>query len=62
MSAIIDSSEKGYVLAGLPFDMDKQAAKLLEKDWMDVKHLALIADSGVKKSAPDLAPPPAENR
>lgn len=40
--AIVDASSKGVLLAGLPLEIDKQAAKLLGKDWKDVSHLKLI--------------------
>ena len=43
--AIMDSSEKGVILAGLPHEIDKQAAKLLALDWKDIGHLKLIEES-----------------
>lgn len=43
--AIIDASEQGYILAGKPFDMDQQAAKLLGKEWKSVSHLRLVGES-----------------
>ncbi len=43
--AVIDASEKGVILAGLPLDMDKQAAKLLGKDPKSVQYLRLIEQS-----------------
>lgn len=43
--AVIDASDKGYILAGKPLDMDKQAAKLLGKDWNSVAHLKLVDES-----------------
>lgn len=39
--AIIDASEKGALLAGLPLDMDKQAAKLIGMEWKNVGYLRL---------------------
>ena len=42
---IIDASEQGYVLAGLPLDMDKQAAKILGSEWKMVQHLRVIEDT-----------------
>jgi uncharacterized protein (DUF362 family) len=48
--AIIDGSEKGYILAGVPFEMDKQAVKLMPaKDWKSIPHLRLISESFVEK-------------
>lgn len=43
--AVIDASDKGLILAGLPLDMDKQAAKLLGKDPRSIQHLRLIEQS-----------------
>lgn len=46
---IIDASEQGYILAGKPFDMDKQAAKLLGKEYKAVSHLRLFEESFPEK-------------
>ncbi len=61
--AIIDSSEKGVILAGIPQDIDKQAAKLLGLDWKDVGHLRLVEENFLEKpkeeksdEIPNLAP------
>jgi uncharacterized protein (DUF362 family) len=43
--AIIDSSEKGVILAGIPQDVDKQAAKLLGLEWKDIGHLRLVEEN-----------------
>jgi uncharacterized protein (DUF362 family) len=43
--ALIDASEQGSILAGVPAEMDKQAAKLLGKEWKSVSHLRLIDES-----------------
>jgi uncharacterized protein (DUF362 family) len=48
--AIIDSSEKGVILAGLPRDVDKQAAKLLGLDWKEVGHLRLVEENFLKET------------
>ena len=40
---IIDASEKGYILAGQPFEIDKQATKIFGLDWRNIAHLDLIA-------------------
>lgn len=47
--AIIDASEKGVILAGFPFEMDKQAAKLLDKDFKSISHLRLVGESFVER-------------
>jgi len=43
--AIVDSSEKGVILAGLPLEVDKQASKLLGLEWKDVGHIRLVEES-----------------
>jgi len=43
--SILDASSKGLILAGLPLEIDKQAAKLLDKDWRNVPYIKLIDDS-----------------
>ncbi len=43
--SIIDASSKGLILAGLPLELDKQAAKLLDKDWRNVPYIKLIDES-----------------
>lgn len=43
--AIVDASEKGVILAGIPLEIDKQAAKLLGLDWKAISHLRLIDES-----------------
>ncbi len=43
--AIIDASEQGSILAGFPLDMDKQASKLLGKEWKEIQHLRLIDEN-----------------
>ncbi len=40
--AIIDASNQGFILAGQPLEMDKQAAKILGLDWQEVDHLRII--------------------
>lgn len=47
--AVIDSSEKGMILAGIPKDIDKQAAKLLGMEWKNVDHLRLVEESFLEK-------------
>ena len=41
--AVIDASEKGFILAGQSLEMDKQAAKVLGREWKAIEHLK-IAD------------------
>lgn len=43
--ALIDASEKGLILAGIPLDMDKQAARVMGKDWKSIAHLRLISEN-----------------
>ncbi len=43
--AIIDAAENGCIIAGLPIEIDKQAAKLLKGDWKSFSHLRLLGDS-----------------
>ena len=47
--AVIDSSDKGFILAGLPFELDKNAAKLLEKNWQMIPYLNLIHENTPKE-------------
>lgn len=51
--AIIDSSEKGVILAGLPQEVDKQASKLLGLEWKDVGHLRLVEESFLQAEKAD---------
>lgn len=43
--AVIDASEKGMILAGLPIEADKQAAKLLGIEWKTIGYLRIINES-----------------
>ncbi len=43
--AVIDASKQGQLLAGLPLEIDKQASKLLGKEWRSISHLRLIDES-----------------
>lgn len=47
--SVIDASAYGQVLAGLPIEIDKQAAKLLNKEWKLIPHLKLISESFSQK-------------
>ncbi len=44
-AAIIDASDYGLILVGKPLDIDKQAAKLIGKQWNTIQHLRLIDES-----------------
>lgn len=44
-TAIIDASEQGSILIGAPIEIDKQAARLLGKEWKSVQHLRLIDET-----------------
>lgn len=43
--AIIDASDKGYLITGKPLDMDKQATKLYGLDWNNIPHIRLVDES-----------------
>lgn len=43
--ALIDASEKGSIFAGMPFEIDKQASKLLGIDWKNIGYLRLIEEN-----------------
>ena len=43
--AVIDSSEKGFILAGIPKDLDKRAAKLLGLEGKNIDYLKLVEES-----------------
>ena len=43
--ALIDASSNDLILAGRPFEMDKQGAKVLGLDWKEVEWLRMIEDS-----------------
>ena len=43
--AVIDASDKGYIITGKPLDMDKQAAKTLGLDWNNIAHIRLVDES-----------------
>jgi uncharacterized protein (DUF362 family) len=40
--AVVDASERGMILAGLPLEIDKQSAKLLNLNWKNVPHIKLL--------------------
>ncbi|MEK6825352.1 MAG: DUF362 domain-containing protein [Nanoarchaeota archaeon] len=52
---VIDASEQGNILAGFPLEMDKQAAKLLGKEWRSVQYLKLIDEEFAQSFAQDTA-------
>jgi hypothetical protein len=43
--AVVDASEKGYILTGQPIEIDKQAAKLLGFIWKDISYLRLLTET-----------------
>jgi len=47
--AVIDASEQGVILAGLPISIDKQAAKLLDMEVKTVPHLRTIVENFPQK-------------
>jgi|SRR3989344_4079073 len=49
--AIIDASVQGMILAGLPISVDKQAAKLLGRDWKMIPHIKLVDESFLARTA-----------
>ena len=52
--AIIDASGKGKLLAGIPIDMDRQAAKLLDVAPENVAYLSFIEETfGIKEQGAD---------
>lgn len=43
--SIADACEFNVIMAGLPLEIDKQAAKLLGKEWKEVPYIKLIDES-----------------
>lgn len=43
--AVIDASQNGCIMAGLPLEIDKEAAKLFKGEWKSISHLRLLNDS-----------------
>jgi hypothetical protein len=43
--SVIDASKQGHILAGLPLEIDKQAAKIMNLDWKSISHLKLIDEA-----------------
>ncbi len=42
---VIDASAQGMILAGVPLEMDKQAARLLGREWKAIGYLKLVDES-----------------
>lgn len=42
---VMDASDYGQILAGLPIEIDKKAADLLGYEWRSIQHLRLIDES-----------------
>ncbi|MBU0760705.1 MAG: DUF362 domain-containing protein [Nanoarchaeota archaeon] len=51
--AVVDASSQGVILAGLPLEIDKQAAKLLGKNWKEIPYLKMIEESLTEKEEKD---------
>ena len=49
---IFDASAQGYILAGVPLEMDKQAAKLIGRDWTTIPYLKLLDERGTSPQLP----------
>ncbi len=43
--AVIDASQQGNIIAGLPIHIDKTAANHLGKEWKSIQHLKLASES-----------------
>ena len=48
--AIIDTSEYGTIIAGQPFEVDKQAAKFLGREWKTIPYLCLLDETLAEKA------------
>jgi len=46
--SVIDASDKGYILVGQALEVDKQAAKILEKNIKEIRYLDLIEKTAKK--------------
>src|SRR3989344_4214301 len=46
--SVIDASDRGYILVGQALEVDKQAAKLLEKNPKEIRYLDLIEKTAKK--------------
>jgi uncharacterized protein (DUF362 family) len=49
--AILDTSERGILIAGQPLEVDKHAAKLLGRDWKTVPYIRIISDSNEERQS-----------
>lgn len=47
--SIVDASEQRAILAGLPLEIDKQAAKLVGVEWKEVPYIRLVDESFSEK-------------
>lgn len=47
--SLADASEEGYILAGLPLEIEKQALKILKKEHSDVPYLRILEESFSEK-------------
>lgn len=55
--SIVDASQKGFLIAGQPLDVDKQAAVLLVKDWKAVPYVKLMDEALTVKKKNDFVIP-----
>ena len=44
-TCIVDASEQGSIMLGDPIEIDKQASRLLGKDWKAIQHIKLVDES-----------------
>ncbi len=47
--SIVDASEFNSILAGLPFDVDKQSSKLMDIPWKEIPYLKLLEETNLKE-------------
>ena len=40
--AIVDASEFGHILAGIPLEIDKQSCRFIKREWKEVPYIKLI--------------------
>ena len=50
--AVVDASNEGMILAGLPLEMDKQASRLINLDWRSIQYLRLL-DEALPEEIPE---------
>lgn len=50
-ATLIDASDYGVLLAGKPLELDKEAMRIMGKDWRSLQHLRLIDESFAQTAA-----------